>query len=132
MLGIFLKQKFVEFSLNILEMLICNCCNLPKYQHMLSSNHTLLTQKQFCYREFSKKYFALTCFLNVPWMPGTLRCWGNTQRIFWKCAGWDVSPIYQSNFYLSRHCPKVALLERLSPITCRSFIARFTVWFYVL
>ena len=51
-LGIFLKQKFVECSSNILEILLCDYWNLQKDQHLLSSNHTLLTQKQFFYREF--------------------------------------------------------------------------------
>ena len=69
-LGIFLKQKFVEWSLNILETLLCDYWNLPKDQHLLLSNHTLLTQKQLFHWEFFKKHFSLKCSLNVPWIPG--------------------------------------------------------------
>ena len=45
-LGIFLKQTFVECSSNILETLHRDYWNLPRDQHLLLSNHTLLTQKQ--------------------------------------------------------------------------------------
>ena len=45
-LGIFLKQTFVECSSNILETLLRDYWNLPKDQHLLLSNHTLLTQKK--------------------------------------------------------------------------------------
>ena len=44
-LGIFLKQTFVECSSNILETLLRDYWNLPKDQHFLLSNHTLLTKK---------------------------------------------------------------------------------------
>ena len=44
-LGIFLKQTFVECSSNILETLLRDYWNLSKDQHLLLSNHTLLTQK---------------------------------------------------------------------------------------
>ena len=40
-LGIFLEQTFVECSSNILEPLLRNYWNFPKYQHWLLSNHTL-------------------------------------------------------------------------------------------
>ena len=40
-LGIFLKQTFVEYSSNILETLLCDYWNFPKDQHLLLSNHTL-------------------------------------------------------------------------------------------
>ena len=66
--GIFLKQTFVECSLNILETLLRDCWNLPKDQHLLLSNHTLLTQKQLFHRELFKKSFPLKYSLNVPWM----------------------------------------------------------------
>ena len=46
MLRIFLKQKFVECSPNILEILLYDYWNLSKDQHLLLSNHALLTQKQ--------------------------------------------------------------------------------------
>ena len=42
--------------------------NLPKDQHLLLWNHTLLTQKQIFHRELIKKSFPLKCSLNVPWM----------------------------------------------------------------
>ena len=45
-LGIFLKQAFLECSSNILETLLRDYWNLPKDQHFLLSNHTLLTEKQ--------------------------------------------------------------------------------------
>ena len=44
-LGIFLKQTSVECSSNILETFHCDYWNFPKHQHLLLSNHTLLTQK---------------------------------------------------------------------------------------
>ena len=66
---IFLKQKFVKCSLNILETLLCDYWNLPKEQHLFSSNHTFLTRKQFFYREFVKIYFRWKCSLNVPGCP---------------------------------------------------------------
>ena len=69
-LGIFLKQKFVECSSSILEKLLCNYWNWPKDQHLLSSNHTLLTQETtFPLRTFFKNIFLQ----NVPWMPETLQ-----------------------------------------------------------
>ena len=45
-LGIFLKETFAECSSNILKKLLRDYWNLPKDQHLLLSNHTLLTQKQ--------------------------------------------------------------------------------------
>ena len=81
-LGIFLKQTFVECSSNILETLLRDYWNLPKDQHFLLSNHTLLTQKQLFQRELLKKVFPLKGSLYVPWMCQTLQRWGNTQRIF--------------------------------------------------
>ena len=81
-LGIFLKQTFVECSSNILETLLRDYWNLPKDQHLLLSNHTLLTQKQLFHRELFKKSFPLKYSLNVPCMSRTSQCWGNTQRIF--------------------------------------------------
>ena len=72
-LGIFLKQKFLQCFSNVLETLLCDYWNLPKDQHSLSSNRTLLIQKQLFHREFLKKYFPLTCSPNVPLMPGTLK-----------------------------------------------------------
>ena len=64
--GIFLKQTFVECSSNILETLLCDYWNLPKDQHLLLPNHTLLTQKQLFHRKLFKKSFPLKCSLNVP------------------------------------------------------------------
>ena len=83
-LRIFLKQKFVECSLNILEKLLCDYWNSPKDQHFLSSNDTLLTQKLLFNWEYFKKYFPGTYSLNVPWMPRTLQHWGSTQQILSK------------------------------------------------
>ena len=80
--GIFLKQTFVECSSNILEALLGHCCNLPKDQYLLISNHALLTQKQLFHRELFKKSFPLKCSLNAPCMSRTLQHWGSTQRIF--------------------------------------------------
>ena len=45
-LGIFLKQAFLECYSNILETSLRDYWNLPKDQHFLLSNHTLLTEKQ--------------------------------------------------------------------------------------
>ena len=56
-LGIFLKQTFVEYSSNILEILLHDYWNLPKDQLLLLSNHTLLTQKQLFHREIFKNLF---------------------------------------------------------------------------
>ena len=56
-LGIFLKQKFVECSSNILETLLCDYWNLPKDQHLSSSNHTLLTKNNFSIENFFKNIF---------------------------------------------------------------------------
>ena len=64
--GTFLKQIFVECFSNILETLLCDNWNLPKDQHLLLSNHTLLTQNQLLHREHFKKSFPLKCSLNVP------------------------------------------------------------------
>ena len=66
MLGIFLKQAFVECFSNILETLLRDYWNLSKDQDLLLSNHTLLTQKQLLYRELFKKSFPIKCSLNVP------------------------------------------------------------------
>ena len=52
-LGIFLKQIFVECSSNYPVTLLCDYWNLAKDQHLLFSNHTLLTQKQI----FRQKIF---------------------------------------------------------------------------
>ena len=78
-LGIFLKQTFVECSSNILETLLRDYWNLPKDQHLLLSNHTLLTQKQLFHGELLKKSFLLKCSLNVPWMSRALQRLENTQ-----------------------------------------------------
>ena len=43
-LGIFLKQTFIECPSNILETLLRDYWNLPKDQHLLLSNYTLLTK----------------------------------------------------------------------------------------
>ena len=85
-LGIFLKQTFVECSSKILETLLRDYWNLPNDQHLLLSNHTLLTQWTLFHQELLKKSFPLKCSLNAPWMSRTLQRWGNTQRIF--RAGW--------------------------------------------
>ena len=60
-LGIFLKQTFVEWLSNILETLLHDYWNL------------LLTQKQRFYREIFEKSFPLKFSLNVPWMSRTLQ-----------------------------------------------------------
>ena len=72
-LGIFLKQTFVEFSLNILKTLLRDYWNLPKEQHLLLSNHTLLTQKQLSHRELLKESFPLKCSLTAPWISRILQ-----------------------------------------------------------
>ena len=56
-LGIFLKQTFVECSSNILETLLRDYWNLSKDQHLLLSNHTILTQRQLFHLELSEKVF---------------------------------------------------------------------------
>ena len=70
-LGILLKQTFVEFSSNILETLLRDY-NLPKDRRLLLTNHTFLTQKQLSHQELLKKSFPLKCSLDVPWMSRTL------------------------------------------------------------
>ena len=72
-LGIFLKQTFVECSWNILEALLRDYWNLLKDRHLLLSNHALLTQKQLFHGELLKKSFPLKCSLKVPWMSRTLQ-----------------------------------------------------------
>ena len=67
-LGLFLKQTFVECSSNILETLLHDEWDLTKDQHLLLTNYTLLTQKQLFHWELFKKYFPLKCSLNLPWM----------------------------------------------------------------
>ena len=73
-------------TFHILETLLSDYWNSPKDQHLLLSNHTLLTQKQLFHRELFKKSFPLKCSLDVPNIatlrehsaniPGTLRaCW---------------------------------------------------------
>ena len=56
-LGIFLKQTFVEYSSNILETLLRYCWKLPKDHNLSLSNHTLLTQRQLFHRELFKIFF---------------------------------------------------------------------------
>ena len=56
-LGIFLKQTFVECSSNILETLLCDYWNFLKHQHLLLSNHTLVTQKYLFDRELIGNLF---------------------------------------------------------------------------
>ena len=41
-LGIYLKQTLAQCSSNILQILPCDYWNLPKDQHLLLSDHTLL------------------------------------------------------------------------------------------
>ena len=83
LLGVFLKQKFVECSSNTLETMFCEYWDLPKDQHLLMSNHTLLTQIQLFYRELFKNFFSCEmfpkCSLNARNI-ATLR--EHTQRIF--------------------------------------------------
>ena len=69
----FLKQTFVECSSNILESLLPDYWKLLKDQHLLLSNHILLTQKQLFHQELKKKSFPLKCSLNVPWIFRTLQ-----------------------------------------------------------
>ena len=68
-LGVFLKQTFVKYPSNILETLLRDYWNLPKDQHLLLSNHTLLIQNNFSIENF-KKIFSLKifpkCSLYVP------------------------------------------------------------------
>ena len=56
-LGIFLKETFMEYSSNILETLLRDYQNLLKDQHLLLLSHTLLTQKQLFHRELLKNLF---------------------------------------------------------------------------
>ena len=65
MLGIFLKQTFVECSTNILETLLRDYGNLPKDQHLLLPDHTLLTQKQLFHQELLNSPNA-QCSLDIP------------------------------------------------------------------
>ena len=65
MLGIILKQTFVECSTNILETLLRDYGNLPKDQHLLLPNHTLLTQKQLFHQELFNSPNA-QCSLDIP------------------------------------------------------------------
>ena len=82
----------MECPSNILETLLCDYWNFPKDQHLLLSNHTLLTQKQLFHRELLKKAFPLKCSLDVrniatlrehsPNISGTLRAgWIETKGV---------------------------------------------------
>ena len=71
-LRIFLEQKFVECSSNILVTLLCDYWILAKDRHLLLSNHTLLTQKQIsneCWKHcnaeetLSEYYWNIACRL---------------------------------------------------------------------
>ena len=68
----------LEYSRNIISWLL----EFVKNQHLLLSNHTLLTQKQLFHQELFKKSLPLKYSLNVSWISRTLQRWGNTQRIF--------------------------------------------------
>ena len=83
-----LKQTFVEDSSNILETLLCDYWNLPKDQHLLLSNHTLLTQKQLFHRELFQNSFSLKCSLNVPNIATLREHSANIPAIL--RAGWEV------------------------------------------
>ena len=61
MLGIFLKQTFVECSTNILETLLRDL----RDQHLLLPNHTLLTRKQLFHQELFNSPNA-QCSLDIP------------------------------------------------------------------
>ena len=61
MLGIFLKQTFVECSTNILETLLRDL----RDQHLLLQNHTLLTRKQLFHQELFNSPNA-QCSLDIP------------------------------------------------------------------
>ena len=56
----------MECSSNILETLLRDYWNLPKDQHFLLSNHTLLTQKQLFHQVLLKKSLPLKYSLDVP------------------------------------------------------------------
>ena len=56
-LGIFLKQTFLECSSNILERLLPDYWNFPKDRHFLLSNHTLLSQTQLSIENFLRNLF---------------------------------------------------------------------------
>ena len=60
-LGIFLKQTFVECSTNILETLLRDL----RDQHLLLPNHTLLTRKQLFHQELFNSPNA-QCSLDIP------------------------------------------------------------------
>ena len=77
-LGIFLKQTFVECSSNITWWLL----ELAKRSTFAINKSYTFKQKQLFYREFFKKSFPLRCSLNGPWMSRTSQHWGITQRIF--------------------------------------------------
>ena len=77
-LGIFLKQKFVECSSNITWWLL----ELAKRSTFAINKSYTFKQKQLFHREFFKKPIPLRCSLNVPWMSRTSQHWGITQRIF--------------------------------------------------
>ena len=81
-LGIFLKQKFVQCWSNTLETLLRDYWNLPKDQHLLLSSHTVLTQKKLFHGEVFKSSSPLKWSLNFPWMWWTLQRWRNTQQVF--------------------------------------------------
>ena len=66
-LGIFLKQTFVECSPNILETFLRDYWNLPNDHPLLLSNHILLMQKKnLFHQEPFKKSFPLKSSLDVP------------------------------------------------------------------
>ena len=85
-LGIFLKQTFVECSWNILQTLLRDYWNFPKDQYLILSNHTLFnTKTTFQSRNFLKT-FSLKFSLNVPSMSQILQHWGVLSEYSWKIA----------------------------------------------
>ena len=73
-----IRGMFFEYSGNIALWLL----EFAKRPTIVISKSYTLIEKQLFHWELFKKYFPSKCSLNVPWMPGTLQRWGNTQRIF--------------------------------------------------
>ena len=80
-LAIFLKQKFVECSSNILETLLW-LLEFAKRSTFVTVKWNTQHKINFSIENFFKKYFPLKFSLNVPWMTGALQYQRKTQQVF--------------------------------------------------
>ena len=100
-----IRGMFFEYSGNIALWLLefANRSTLA-----IVKSYTFNTKITFPRRTFLK-YFPLTCSLNVPWTPGRLQHWGNTQRIlpeYCVPAGFQQDLIIKGNYFLKKMITK--------------------------